>query len=337
MYYAPLILLILRLANWRPVSAIIGKEIVPSRSTLWFLLVAQLALVLVLVAHPLSARHSGGNLRVDFLDVGQGDSALVTMPNGATLLVDAGGRPEFWRQSEESEPGQFEPDVRPIGESVVSEFLWARGLAEVDYVLATHADADHIDGLNNVVANFDVRGALVARTPSADLEYQKFAATLRRRRVPAIVIGSGDTLQFGEARATVLWPPANGSASAPSTNNASVVMLLEFGAHKLILTGDIERSGELALTQDPEKLRCDLVKVAHHGSRTSSSEQFVKATHARFAIVPVGQTSMFGHPHAEVIERWIANGARVMTTGEWGTITVTSDGKELQIETFMPR
>ncbi len=336
LFYVPLLLLILRLARWRPVPARIDKSNAPQH-VLQFALVAQLAMVCLLVGHPFSGGAMKGKLQVDFLDVGQGDSALVTMPNGATLLVDGGGQPEFRRQANDQDLEFFEPDVRPIGESVVSEFLWARGLAEVDYVLATHADADHIGGLNNVVTNFDVRSALLARTPSADTESQKFAATLELNRVPATVIGIGDTLHFGSATATVLWPSTNRATEARSTNDDSVVLVLEFGDHKILMTGDIEKRSELALARNPERLRSDLVKVAHHGSKTSSTEQFVKATSARFAIIPVGQTSIFGHPHEQVLQRWMASGARVMTTGESGTITVTSDGKELQIETFVPR
>src|SRR6185436_2751468 len=105
-----------------------------------------------------------GKLRVDFLDVGQGDSALITMPDGTTLLVDGGGN--------------INDAARRIGETVVSEYLWWRGLSQIDYVLATHADADHIDGLNDVLKNFSVRGALMARRPRDDPEFQKFEQTL---------------------------------------------------------------------------------------------------------------------------------------------------------------
>ena len=102
-------------------------------------------LVLVIVAHPLSAGRADGRLRVDFLDVGQGDSALVTMPDGTTLLVDGGGRPDLRRRRGVEDDGEeFEPDARPVGDAVVSEYLWWRGLSRVDYVLATHADADNI-------------------------------------------------------------------------------------------------------------------------------------------------------------------------------------------------
>src|SRR5258708_18918285 len=108
------------------------------------------------------------------------------MPEGTTLMIDGGGRPNMNRGDPDGgdtdEP--FERDTRSIGEGVVSEFLWARGLDRVDYVLPTHADADHIDGLNDVARNFKVRGAIVARTPPHDLEYFRFSATMKAAGVP---------------------------------------------------------------------------------------------------------------------------------------------------------
>jgi len=138
-------------------------------------LFAQLLAVAVIVFHPWSAGRLKGKLRVDFLDVGQGDSALVTFPDDTTLLVDGGGRPGPFKTRTPGEETvsdeQFDSEARSIGESVVSEYLWWRGLDHIDYVLATHADADHIDGLNDIARNFAVRAALVARTPNQDPEY----------------------------------------------------------------------------------------------------------------------------------------------------------------------
>src|SRR6185369_11586468 len=137
----------------------------------------QLLLFAVLILHPLSSARADGRLRVDFLDVGQGDSALVTMPDGTTLLVDAGGNTM--------------DSARRIGETVVSEYLWWRGLSRIDYVLATHADADHIDGLNDVLKNFTVRSALIARRPADDPEFAKFAQTLARTNTHSEMIEAG--------------------------------------------------------------------------------------------------------------------------------------------------
>ena len=285
------------------------------------LLIAQVLLVAVLIVHPFSAM-ADGKLRVDFLDVGQGDAALVTLPDGKTLLVDGGGTANY---------GRMKTDKRSIGEAVVSEYLWWRGLDTIDYVLATHADADHIDGLNDVLRNFTVNAALVARSPMNDPEYAKFAQTLSATETPAVTIQANDLIRFGDAQMQVLWPPAAAHANEPSRNNDSVVLRITFGHRSILLTGDIEKSGENALVAAGNQLRADVVKVPHHGSRSSSTLPFVTATHPTIAVVSVGQTSIFGHPHADVVERWQSNGAQVFTTGKCGTITVTTDGTTLTL------
>jgi competence protein ComEC len=292
-----------------------------SRARRRVLALVQLALVTVLILHPFSAVVDG-KLRVDFLDVGQGDAALVTLPDGRTLLVDGGGT---------TNQSQIKTDRRSIGEAVVSEYLWWRGLDTVDYVLPTHADADHIDGLNDVLRNFTVNAALVTRSPANDPEYAKFAQTLAATNTHVATIQAGDLMRFGDVTIEVLWPLAATYANEPSRNNDSAVLRLEFARHSILLTGDIEKSGERALVAAGRGLQADVVKVPHHGSRSSSTLPFVTATAAKLAIVSVGQNSMFGHPHAEVVERWQARGAQVFTTGKCGTITVATDGTTLTL------
>ena len=114
-----------------------------------------------------------------------------------------------------------------------------------------------------------------------------------------------------------------------------MVLRLQFGERSILLTGDIERLAEAAVVSGDSGLLMDVVKVAHHGSKTSSTEGFVNATRPKFAIISVGQNSMFGHPHREVVERWQNNGAEVLTTGKSGMITVSTDGKDLWAETFV--
>src|SRR5260370_1443771 len=114
-------------------------------------------------------------------------------------------------------------------------------------------------------------------------------------------------------------------------------MRIRFGDKALLFTADIEKPAEAAVLKEGVDLGSDIVKVAHHGSRTSSTPAFVAATHPSLAIISVGRTSIFGHPHKEVVERWRASGAEVMTTGERGTISVITDGKSLQVSTFAPR
>jgi competence protein ComEC len=385
LYYVPLIVLAVLLARWQPLTLPhsrptslrlfarplrsmrltkksesakdakhterFAKVLISWREITALTLSAQLFAAAIVIFHPFSEAAPAGKLRIDFLDVGQGDSALVTMPDNTTLLIDGGGKPGLFKANRDEEGGEdtFEREARSIGEAVVSEYLWWRGLDHVDYIIATHADADHIDGLNDVARNFAVRAALVARTPNRDPEYVKFLDTLAARKIPIQTIGAGDVLRFGNVTATVLWPPAAVDANAPSTNNDSVVLKLSFGERSILLTADVEAPAEKALLQlaargDPAQadrssisLRSDVVKVPHHGSKTSSTEAFVSATNASLAIFPVGQTSMFGHPHREVVERWSAAGSHLLTTGNSGTITVKSDGRALNVQTFVEK
>ncbi len=336
LYYGVLGFLVFALARWDPLVPIWTKRTREfSPGTLRVGGLASAGLVSVIVLHPFSAGRPDGKLHIDFLDVGQGDSAVLTMPDGTTLLVDGGGRPSFNQTQEEDGDPVFERDTRSIGEGVVSQYLWSRGMDQVDYILATHADADHIDGLNDVARNFRVRLAMVARTPADDPEYARFAATMKESGVPVDQIGAGDVLHFGSVSAAVLWPPPTRDEKAPSGNNDSIMLLVRYGEKSFLLTGDIEKQGETAVLTERVDLGTDLVKVAHHGSKTSSIEAFVAATHPSLAIISVGRTSMFGHPNKEVVERWRASGAEVMTTGQKGTISVVTDGRVLSVNTFV--
>ena len=268
----------------------------------------------------------------------------MTFPDNTTLLVDGGGQPGPFKTSTpveigEDGNGQFESDRRRIGESVVSEYLWWRGLDHIDYILATHADADHIDGLNDVARNFAVRAALVARIPNGDPEYSEFTKTMSFKRVPIRTVGGGDELKFGDVSVAVMWPVAFTNPASPSGNNDSVVLRLRYGKRSILLTGDIEAPAEKRILESDEisreNLRADIVKVAHHGSKSSSTESFIAATEPSHAIISVGQTSVFGHPHRTVVERWRDAGARILTTGHCGTITVSTDGSDLKVSSFI--
>jgi competence protein ComEC len=362
LYYVPLTMLVVSLWRWTPLRLEDGvhkTEIIRLESGLVrqrtggtsalskqtvFALISQLLAVSVIVFHPWSEGRPEGRLRIDFLDVGQGDSALVTFPDNTTLLVDGGGQPGPFKTNtsgddiEDDGDTQFERDERSIGESVVSEYLWWRGLDHIDYILATHADADHIDGLNDVARNFGVRAALVGRAPNRDPEYLQLTETLSRKGIPTRTIGAGDELKFGNVSVTVLWPVASMNPNLASGNNDSVVLQLRYGSRSILLTGDIEAPAEKRIVESDGSiahLKADVIKVAHHGSKSSSIEGFITATHPSLAVISVGQTSVFGHPNEAVVERWKNSGAQVLTTGNCGTITVTTDGRDLRVASFV--
>ncbi len=335
LYYLPLIGLAVKAYRWNPFQLTVSnQQLSKNRAQLVALLTVSCLLITVIIFHPLSEFSTNGRLRIDFLDVGQGDSALITTPHGTKILIDGGGRPSFFavKRDETGEPSV--PDTRSVGEAVVCEFLWEKGFDRVDFILPTHADTDHIDGLNDVAQNFRVQSALVGRTPVKNPGFAHFAETLEGRGIPMQKVARGDVLQIDDVKIEFLSPQFDANPDAASDNNDSVVFRLVYGSRSFLFTGDIEAPAEKLLVQQPETLACDVVKVAHHGSKTSSTTDFVKAANAKFAIISVGRESPFGHPHRQTLEHWQNAGAQVMTTGKNGTISFTSDGTDLELETF---
>jgi len=287
----------------------------------------------VIIFHPFSAPEPAGLLRVEFLDVGQGDSTFITFPNGETMLIDGGGKVNFAAESDD-EPQPFESDQPRIGEMVVSEFLWEKGYSKIDRMVVTHADADHSQGLAEVMRNFSV-GEMWAGTSVHDgLEMTDLTESAKKYSIPVMRIGRGEIFEISGVTVEVLWPVKSAIKSG-SDNNSSVVLRLIYGESEFLFTGDIEKETEEELTTTGTDLNADIIKVPHHGSRTSSTGSFVNAVSPRLAIIPVGRRSMFGHPHPEVVERWKSINADVKITGEKGTITVETNGKELNVKAFI--
>jgi competence protein ComEC len=336
LYFLPILFFAFALDGWKP-FAIGSKFKVQSSKLKFFSAFVFLLLFCLIIFHPFSAPTADGKLHVDFLDVGQGDSIFITFPNGETMLIDGGGKMNFnkiyVKNEFADEPELFEPDAQNIGETVVSAFLWEKGFDKVDYILATHADADHIQGLVDVAKNFRVKAALFGRMSSKDENFAELYTILQKRGIEPVKIARGDVLTFGNVKIEVLFPLPTDEIS---DNNHSVVLRLICGDRKFLLTGDIEKETERELLQNPEFLQADVIKVAHHGSRTSSTQAFINAAQANVAVIPVGKQSPFGHPHEEVLERWKTSGALILTTGERGTISISTDGKALELETFMP-
>jgi competence protein ComEC len=338
-YFLPLIAFSLLILRWNPLGFISNTAFqIPDlkfRVPNFVPISAFLILFSLIIFHPFSSPKIDGRLHVDFLDVGQGDSALITFPNGETLLVDGGGKPNFstiytQRDGEESEP--FTPDTRNLGEAVVSEFLWEKGYDKVDYILATHADADHIQGLVDVARNFKIKAAIIGRTPLQDADFVELNNVLQNRNVPTQTVSRGDVLTFGDAKIEILYPE---NTDEISDNNHSVTFRLIFGERKFFFTGDIEKETENLLVQTPQFLQSEVIKVAHHGSRSSSIASFIELSKAKVAVISVGKESPFGHPHEEVIERWKNSNAQILQTGERGTISFSTNGKDLQFTTFV--
>ena len=279
-----------------------------------------------------------GRLTIHFLDVGQGDAALIIFPGGATMLVDGGGRMSFKTDADqESAEADYREDSLGVGETVVSRFLWSLGITRIDYVLVTHAHADHIGGLSRVVENFRVGQAIVGRAPDGDAEFDHFREAAARQGVRVGVVSAGYKFEIQGVAVEVLWPPVPRSQVVTSGNDDSVVLRLSYGAVTALLAGDIEGPAERALVKSGAALRADVLKVPHHGSRTSSSAPFIDAVRPACVVISVGDRSRFGHPHAEVLERYLARSAKLYQTGRDGMVTVETDGATVDLRTYKTR
>ena len=247
-------------------------------------------------------------LDVVFLDVGQGDATLVSTPSGAHVLIDAGVRSPYTDQ----------------GARVVVPHLRRFGVGRLDALVLTHADADHIGGARSVMESVPV-GRLVLNGQRGETDlWAEVVATADALGVPTEVVRAGDTLAVDPAvRIRVLGP----DRPHASPNDASVALRVEHGATRWLLTGDAEAAGEAALLARAPDLGADVVKVGHHGSRTSSSPGLVAAAgRPAFAVVSVSARNRYGLPDEEPLARWTATGAEVLTTASEGAVWLRSDG-----------
>ncbi len=253
-----------------------------------------------------------GVLELTAIDVGQGDSILLVSPQGTTLLVDGGGIPT-WMHSD-----------LDIGEDVVSPYLWSRGFHQIDIVALTHAHADHMAGLTAVLANFHPRELwLSVDSPSPEL--QTLIHEAKSLGIPIIFHKAGDNLQIGGATIAVLAPPPDQEARASRANDESLVMKVSFRETSALLEGDAEKKTERQVAEeDPQ---ADLLKIAHHGSATSTIPELLAAVHPRFAVISVGARNGYGHPRHEVLQRLQDANVQTYRTDLDGAVTFYLDGK----------
>jgi competence protein ComEC len=257
------------------------------------------------------------------IDVGQGDSLFLALPDGKTLLVDAGGLP-FWTHSQ-----------MDIGEDVVSPYLWSRGISRIDAIALTHAHADHMGGLPAVISNFRPR-ELWLPEGIPDEEIRGLLRQAHRLGLKVTYRKAGDVFQFGGASVRVL-APAPGSelptrmhetrAEDKRRNDESLVMKVSLGKTSALLEADAERPTEKFLAD--EYPAADVLKVAHHGSASSTNEFLLKAVRPRFAVISVGARNVYHHPRPEVLSRLQRAGVATYRTDLDGATSFFLDGKSV--------
>jgi competence protein ComEC len=272
--------------------------------------------LVVAIARPQPDIHPGV-LEITAIDVGQGDSLLVVSPQGKTMLIDGGGS---------IGPLHGELDY---GEDVVSPYLWSRGIYHLDVVVLTHAHGDHIGGLPRIVENFSPNELWLGINPETPaLKKLRDAATRQHASVQKHVMG--EHLAFGGAAIHVLSPPPGWQPRPQPKNDDSLTLLVSFGNTSALLTGDLERKMETFVAK--EDVHADLLKVAHHGSATSTTPELLAAVQPKFAIISDGFRNPFGHPRAAVLGRLQNAHVRTYRTDMLGVVSFWLDGTQVTMQ-----
>jgi len=246
---------------------------------------------------PVSAGHE---MRVHFIDVGQGDSILIESPNGKTMLIDGG--------------------VKGAGQQVVS-YLKELGVNKLDQVVATHPDADHIGGLIPVLQAIPIEQFYDSGKVHTSQTFEEMLMAIDEKNIPYYVPKTGDLIEFDkDVQVKVL----NANEHATDNNDASIVLKVVYGNVSFLLTGDAGISLEKEMMQND--VTATILKAGHHGSNTCSSEEFIHAVKPEVTILSYGEDNKYGHPHAEVVDRLQAIGSNIYATADLGTIMVATDG-----------
>jgi competence protein ComEC len=284
-----------------------------SRGWAWVAVVV-LPLIAVMVLWPERAVVWPGVMEVTAIDVGQGDSLLVVSPEGRTMLVDAGG-PVGGVTEAAVATSRFD-----VGEEVVSTYLWSRRIRRLDVVALSHAHSDHMGGMPAVLRNFRPRELWVGIDPDSNA-YRALLAEAAEMGVVVRHFRAGDVVAWGGARVTVLAPDGGYVNGGAPVNNDSLVLRVENGMGSVLLEGDAEAPSEQAMVASGRMMPVTLLKVGHHGSRTSTTPEFFAAAAPKDAVVSVGMGNTFGHPRGEVIARIADARTRLYRTDEFGLTT----------------
>ncbi len=252
-------------------------------------------------------------LEVNFLDVGQGDAILIKTPDHQRILIDGGPSSAV---------------VNKLGENL--PFYDKK----IDLIILTHPHADHLDGLIEVLKRYEVKKILSTGATHTTPDYLAWLEEIKKQNVPMEIAAAGQTIDFGGGiKMEIFYPKENlAGKSAENLNNTSIVAKLIFGQTSFLFTGDAESEVEDELIGGGVDLKADVLKVAHHGSKNATSQNFLEKVKPKFAVISVGADNQFGHPNAMTMKRLENIGAEIFRTDEDGDVKMVSDGIKVEIK-----
>ena len=246
-----------------------------------------------------------GTLEVHYIDVGQGDATLIKCGSHA-MLIDGGNNNKG---------------------TTVQLYLKKQGVESLDYVIGTHPDADHIGCLDVIVYKYNCDTVIMPDYEKDTKTYQELVDVIHDKNMKITYPVVGEQYALGEAKFTIIAP--NSNSYGGNANDYSVAILLEYGKNRFLFTGDAEETSEAEMLTNGIDISADVYKVAHHGSRSASTQEFLNAVHPKYAVISCGEGNSYGHPHAEVLNRLRSMGVEVFRTDEQGSIIASSDGENI--------
>ncbi|MDD2981250.1 MAG: DNA internalization-related competence protein ComEC/Rec2 [Hespellia sp.] len=322
-YYA-ILLFLLMFQNWMITreevketkqQCIVQQRFLTERWMPYFLWGSLLLMSCILTFRPGMA----GKVSVTMLDVGQGDGLCIRGPGGGVYFIDGGSS-----------------SVSKIGKYRLEPYLKSQGIGTIDYALISHGDRDHCSGIEELLANQNmgirIHNLVLPQKKLWDENLAQLGKLAGSYGTRVLTIETGERITEGAMTLTCIQPDE--SYEGEIGNASSVVLGLQMGSFDMLCTGDVEGRGEELLTEQVKGRRYEVLKVAHHGSKNSSSAAFLQGVQPDYALISAGRDNRYGHPHTQTIERLEAAGSKLVSTVESGAIQVTSDGKTMKIEVY---
>ena len=260
-------------------------------------------------------------MKIYFIDVGQGDSSLIITPKNKKILIDGGG----------SEFGDFD-----VGKNILVPYLLDRKIKTLDYIIISHFDTDHCQGILYVMEKLNVRNIIIGKQYDKSKNFEKFINIAKKRNIKIDIAKRGDRLNIEKnIYFDVIWPDEKNMISDNWINNNSLVCKLNYKEFSILFTGDIEKIAEKAILEKYGILKSTILKIAHHGSKTSSTIDFLKNVAPEVVLIGVGEDNNFGHPSSQTIENLEKMNILIYRTDLMGEIAINTDGFEYKISKFV--